>query len=332
MNTQAATQDITTVSDFQFTEAEFTAAPNGWRKYGPISVLDNGGSLISTGAFAEMDVYIEPTSVHWTTKENCQVMAPGPDPQWSPQSDFTYPEAGRFTIVATQCVDGLPQKGSNAKMEYTVIKPGSTSIANLQTIDLNGQKNIFFAFNDLAGAYADNSGELYVYVRLRGQEETTTVNDFQFTEAGFTAEPNGWRKYGPISVLDNGGSLISTGAFSKMDVYIEPTKVHWTTKENCFVMAPGPDPQWSPKSDFTYPNAGRFTIVATQCADGLPQKGSNTKVGYTVIEPSATGIANLQTIDLNSQKNIFFAFNDLAGAYADNSGEIYVHVKLYGEE
>jgi len=330
MNAQLATQDIATVDNLQFTKADFTAEPNGWRKYGPISVLDNGGSLITTGAFSKMDVYIEPSKVHWTTKENCFVMAPGPDPQFSPESDFTYPEAGRFTIVATQCVDGLPQVGSSAKMEYTVIEPQATSITNLQTIELNGQKNIFFAFNDLAGAYADNSGEFYVYVKLYG-EEIAIVDNFQFKETEFTAEPNGWRKYGPISVLDNGGSLISTGAFSKMDVYIEPSQIHWTTKENCYVMAPGPDPQWSPKASFTYPNAGRFTIVATQCIDGLPQKGSNTEMVYTVINPDASSIANLQTVDLISQKNIFFAFNDLAGAYADNSGELYVNVKLYGE-
>jgi hypothetical protein len=156
-----------------------------------------------------------------------------------------------------------------------------------------------------------------------------TVKSFDYSGAKFTAMPNGWRQYGLIDLLTHGGSLITEGSFTKVQIWMEPTVVKYSPEPSAFVTLPGPDPVTDPKSTFTYPTAPQFSLVAVQCLDGVPVSGTKAKVNYTPILISATSERDCQTIHLdNSNKNLFIAFNDKVDAYYDNSGDVSIMVKL----
>lgn len=153
-----------------------------------------------------------------------------------------------------------------------------------------------------------------------------TVENFQFTAPGFIPLPDGWREYHPVSVMQDGGALITEGEFSALQVWMPSTIVRVSPQQT--VQVPNPAQPWPPKSTFTYPNAPQFAMVVVQCPNGLPHPGSNVEVEYTTILPTATSEERCQTIRLDGSKNVFIAFNDLAGAYYDNGGNVRVMVKL----
>jgi hypothetical protein len=156
--------------------------------------------------------------------------------------------------------------------------------------------------------------------------DKTTIDSFKYSGAQFKALPDGWRLYGPIDVSNNGGSMITEGTFSKVQVCMDPTVVNYSPIASTTL--PGPNPMTSPKPTFTYPEAPQFDLVIVQCEGGVPEHGQKAEVTYTPMLASATSLKDAQTIELNNSKNVFIAFNDLVGAYYDNSGEVYVRVKF----
>lgn len=163
-------------------------------------------------------------------------------------------------------------------------------------------------------------------IEIQAQHETT-VKSFKHSKAEFIALPDGWRQYSPIDLAKIGGSLISTGSFSRVEIWMEPTTVHFSPSAT--VVLPGPNPVTGPKDTFAYPLAPQFDLVVLQCPDGVPAKGVEAKVNYTAMSVTATSENDCQSVSLDRNiKNLFVAFNDKTDAYYDNSGDVQLMVKL----
>lgn len=163
-STHTITSQKTPIDSFKYSGSQFKALPDGWRLYGPIDVSKNGGSMISEGEFSKVSVCMDPTDVHYSP--TAKTTLPGPNPMTSPKPTFSYPEAPQFDLVIVQCAESVPVYGQKAEVTYTPMLASATSLQDAQTIELDGSKNVFIAFNDLVGAYGDNSGEVYVRVKL----------------------------------------------------------------------------------------------------------------------------------------------------------------------
>lgn len=157
-------------------------------------------------------------------------------------------------------------------------------------------------------------------------QNEATVESFEYSGAGFISLPNGYRQYSPIDLKNNGGVLITEGDFSQVQIWMPPTTIHYSPVATTTI--PGPVPTTTPLPTFTYPNAPQWALVVAQCPEGIPVHGSTAKVNYATIPASATSEENCCTFALDGSKNLFIAFNDLVGAYYDNSGDVRVMVKL----
>ncbi|MEM1000364.1 MAG: hypothetical protein AAGN35_25145 [Bacteroidota bacterium] len=160
-------------------------------------------------------------------------------------------------------------------------------------------------------------------------QHQVTINEFNYSRINYVVKDNGYRLYGNISMTDNGGSIITEGSFSKVQVWMEPTKVRFGGGADQTVVLPGPNPMTISKPIGQYPEAPMDDLVIVQCEGGVPASGSQVKATYTAMAITATSEANAQTIELDPfRKGVFIAFNDQRGTYADNRGEVQVYVKL----
>lgn len=168
------------------------------------------------------------------------------------------------------------------------------------------------------------------------------VKNFQFNDLSgdnhFVAEPNGYRCYKAIEVNKNGGSLISKGSFSAVEIYCPPQQWFpgtWDGWKNQYkIFAPNGVKEGEVKgtdmrkpADYAYPGAEMLSLVILQRLDG----NEDSEVSYHQV--TATSLNSPQKIELQNQvKNLYIAINDQAIAgganYSDNSATFEIHVRL----
>ncbi len=129
-----------------------TPQPDGWQEFSGIPADKAGGGMINAGSWKAVYIYCPPGQ-EWSNRGNAERPVPGGIS--GTDKNFTFPAANKYSTVIYQ----LDKDGET--MNYRQLTSTSKDEPDYIALDPN-TKNIYVAFNDLDGAYGDNSGTIKV--------------------------------------------------------------------------------------------------------------------------------------------------------------------------